>query len=498
MNTDEKKERERIVKGMKKNAGSFKKRYGDRAKEVMYATATKLAQEETMNEETLNELSKWKLKAYLRKADKSAEKAKFDSLIYSHPDHHDKEKLKSAHKTFQKRAKGDNRARWRLQGKRFMHTNSGEPKFSDYTHKKKMSEETLNELSKKTLKSYMKKAERSVDKMHNARDKIIDKIDRTDDRKKIKDLDKQDTKLHNKIYDREHRLGGAVDRVNGIFVHRKGGKKKGRWVNSKYTAEETLNELSKKTLMSYMQKSENEYYKTLDKKKKNKRLQGIVKAGLSHRKKLKEDFTHDEYHKAAESHPKYSHTKVSKLGTVIHHFKDGKTSFTSHIGGNIRVANVMHKGKTVTHRSLSSFKKHLNEDTLNELSDAKLADYKKKAEKSAEKLGNKAYKAHRKFRRKTGGNIFHDLYRAYRNEPAQGPGSEARKLRAKKEKRERYARAASSWNSEGSKEGRKERADKRDRRNIKKNIGVINKLAKESVQKIMESINSNNINKETQ
>jgi hypothetical protein len=38
-------EKERIVKGMKKNLAGFKKRYGERAKEVMYATATKKAKE---------------------------------------------------------------------------------------------------------------------------------------------------------------------------------------------------------------------------------------------------------------------------------------------------------------------------------------------------------------------------------------------------------------------------------------------------------------------
>lgn len=40
------KERERIVKGMKKNISSFKSKYGERAKEVMYATATKMAMKE--------------------------------------------------------------------------------------------------------------------------------------------------------------------------------------------------------------------------------------------------------------------------------------------------------------------------------------------------------------------------------------------------------------------------------------------------------------------
>jgi hypothetical protein len=39
-------ERERIVKGMKKNIAGFKAKYGERAKEVMYATATKQAMKE--------------------------------------------------------------------------------------------------------------------------------------------------------------------------------------------------------------------------------------------------------------------------------------------------------------------------------------------------------------------------------------------------------------------------------------------------------------------
>jgi len=41
----EKDEKEKYVKGMKKNVDGFKKRYGDRAKSVMYATATKMAKE---------------------------------------------------------------------------------------------------------------------------------------------------------------------------------------------------------------------------------------------------------------------------------------------------------------------------------------------------------------------------------------------------------------------------------------------------------------------
>ena len=39
----ETKEKERLVKGMKKDAGGFEERYPGRGEEVMYATATKLA-----------------------------------------------------------------------------------------------------------------------------------------------------------------------------------------------------------------------------------------------------------------------------------------------------------------------------------------------------------------------------------------------------------------------------------------------------------------------
>ena len=43
MTEPEMKKREEIVKSMKKGIAGFKERYGDRAKEVMYATATKQA-----------------------------------------------------------------------------------------------------------------------------------------------------------------------------------------------------------------------------------------------------------------------------------------------------------------------------------------------------------------------------------------------------------------------------------------------------------------------
>jgi len=45
MTEPEMKKREEIVKSMKKGMAGFKERYGERAKNVMYATAAKIAKE---------------------------------------------------------------------------------------------------------------------------------------------------------------------------------------------------------------------------------------------------------------------------------------------------------------------------------------------------------------------------------------------------------------------------------------------------------------------
>lgn len=47
---DEESKKEKYVKGMKKVKGDFKKRYGDRGEDVMYATATKMAKTESVAE----------------------------------------------------------------------------------------------------------------------------------------------------------------------------------------------------------------------------------------------------------------------------------------------------------------------------------------------------------------------------------------------------------------------------------------------------------------
>lgn len=67
-------QKEKVVKGMKKKLADFKAKYGDRAKGVMYAAATKIAQKmPDVNEEVeeLEELSKATLGSYVKKASDS-------------------------------------------------------------------------------------------------------------------------------------------------------------------------------------------------------------------------------------------------------------------------------------------------------------------------------------------------------------------------------------------------------------------------------------------
>ena len=55
MSSAQKEKREKIVKGMKKSLPAMKKRYGKRAKQVMYATATKKALKEQVSFDSLVE-----------------------------------------------------------------------------------------------------------------------------------------------------------------------------------------------------------------------------------------------------------------------------------------------------------------------------------------------------------------------------------------------------------------------------------------------------------
>lgn len=58
--------KEKYVMSLKKKMGGFKKRYGERAKEVMYATATKMAKEEAV---PVQEISTGLASRYLKKTD---------------------------------------------------------------------------------------------------------------------------------------------------------------------------------------------------------------------------------------------------------------------------------------------------------------------------------------------------------------------------------------------------------------------------------------------
>jgi hypothetical protein len=66
-------QREKIVKSMKKNFKDFRKRYGANAKNVMYATATKMAMKEETSEEKgeydyEGDMAKSSLKTIIRNA----------------------------------------------------------------------------------------------------------------------------------------------------------------------------------------------------------------------------------------------------------------------------------------------------------------------------------------------------------------------------------------------------------------------------------------------
>ena len=133
MSDEDMAERERIVKGMKKNLKGFKQRYGERAKEVMYATATKQAMKEEV--EQIDELSKDTLKSYREKAHvdmiNSAGKA-----------------IGAIHKK-DKPTEIDSRFTWE---KRIRGVNAADKKL------KKEEVEQIDEISKNTLGSYIKKA----------------------------------------------------------------------------------------------------------------------------------------------------------------------------------------------------------------------------------------------------------------------------------------------------------------------------------------------------
>jgi len=167
LTSGESKEKEHYVKSMKKNVKGFKDRYGDRAKEVMYATATKMAKEEvdlledvlefmqTEEYAQLDELSKKTLGNYVKKSTISAIKSfglAGNAAQRSKSAADTKQFMKHTEK-FGKRSAGIKKANARLNKEDldlledvidFMQT-------EEYAQ--------LDELSKDTLKSYVQKGQ---------------------------------------------------------------------------------------------------------------------------------------------------------------------------------------------------------------------------------------------------------------------------------------------------------------------------------------------------
>lgn len=83
MTSSEKKGKEKIVKGMKKSKGDFKKRYGKDAEQVMYATATKRAMDEKKGRD-LDDDGDVDSDDYLKARDIAIKKAKSKKMNESH------------------------------------------------------------------------------------------------------------------------------------------------------------------------------------------------------------------------------------------------------------------------------------------------------------------------------------------------------------------------------------------------------------------------------
>lgn len=152
MTDAQKSERERIVKGMKKNIAGFKAKYGERAKEVMYATATKQAMKEEA--ESLEEES-GQHKVVVTVSDPnhpavSQRKEQIMKRVIVKADHKDGAVAKA--KEFYKK-KG-----YKVHDAEY---HSPQPKSTMKTEETNLEEEQLDELDKSTLKSYFQKSQKS-------------------------------------------------------------------------------------------------------------------------------------------------------------------------------------------------------------------------------------------------------------------------------------------------------------------------------------------------
>lgn len=148
MTDDQKAERERLVKGMKKSYKGFVAKYGkDRAKSVMYATATKNAMKEEA--EQLDELSKDTIKKYKDHAPWNQIRHAADVYDHENEGRPGAKAPASTYRNLENRKKGIARADARLK------------KENLETEEQSMTDK-LDELNKSTLASYVGKASQSA------------------------------------------------------------------------------------------------------------------------------------------------------------------------------------------------------------------------------------------------------------------------------------------------------------------------------------------------
>jgi hypothetical protein len=140
------KRREELVKGMK--SADWEKRYPGRGEKVMYATATKMAMKEDLDEEVeqIDELKKSTLQSYAKKASKEMKKAyDYHQMRYGGRDGSDPEYMK---KTYP----------WALA--KMDRREAGVAKAKQKLAKEEV--EQIDELKKSTLASYVNKAANQV------------------------------------------------------------------------------------------------------------------------------------------------------------------------------------------------------------------------------------------------------------------------------------------------------------------------------------------------
>jgi hypothetical protein len=178
MTDDETDKAEDIVKGMKKNTSDLKKRYGKDWKSVMYATANKMAKEET----DIQELSKRTLSSYVAKGDRS-----YDHLnTTSYKKFRDAEQADKYHKGAGKKFTKAGIKLGQKADKRAKYLNKADEKIAK-------EETNIQELSKRVLANYVGKASK------DAASQSFDAGVKMSDKNAVKELIKKNNKAQNRL-----------------------------------------------------------------------------------------------------------------------------------------------------------------------------------------------------------------------------------------------------------------------------------------------------------